>query len=155
MPHTVAARIPVRTIPPEQSPDLVYFSSASENTRRFVEKLERPALRIPLHPRQEGMLQLSRPYVLLVPSYGGGDPRKAVPPQVRRHLSNPENRRLLRGVITSGNTNFGVDYGIAGRIIAQRFHVPLLYRFELLGTSHDVAVVREGLVKFWEAQNEH
>ena len=29
------------------SPDLVYFSSVSENTKRFVERLDRPAVRIP------------------------------------------------------------------------------------------------------------
>ena len=36
-----------------QSPNLVYFSSVSENTHRFVEKLGVPATRIPLHGRIE------------------------------------------------------------------------------------------------------
>ncbi|MDP9165426.1 MAG: class Ib ribonucleoside-diphosphate reductase assembly flavoprotein NrdI, partial [Actinomycetota bacterium] len=48
--------------------DLVYFSSVSENTHRFVEKLELPAIRIPLRER----IEVDEPYVLVLPTYGGG-----------------------------------------------------------------------------------
>ncbi|WP_218042067.1 class Ib ribonucleoside-diphosphate reductase assembly flavoprotein NrdI [Streptomyces abyssomicinicus] len=128
---------------------LVYFSSVSENTRRFVERLGLPATRIPLHPRREGVPRATEPYVLVVPTYGGGDPRNAVPKQVVRFLNDPANRALLRGVISSGNTNFGADYCMAGRVISAKCGVPELYRFELLGTDHDVRTVREGLHRFW------
>ena len=64
------------------SPDLVYFSSVSENTKRFVERLDRPAVRIPLRPKKTGMIQVSHPYVLIVPTYGGGSLKRAVPKQV-------------------------------------------------------------------------
>ena len=130
-------------------PDLVYFSSVSENTRRFVERLDRPALRIPLRPRLEGMLRVERPFVLVVPTYGGGSREGAVPKQVGEFLNIPDNRALLRGVITAGNTNFGEDYCLAGPIIAAKCGVPELYRFELLGTDRDVERVNEGLAEFW------
>ncbi|MFF8828598.1 ribonucleotide-diphosphate reductase subunit beta [Streptomyces sp. NPDC015131] len=52
---------------------LVYFSSVSENTRRFVDRLGLPATRIPLHPRRDGMPRVSEPYVLITPTYGYGD----------------------------------------------------------------------------------
>ncbi|MCV7636845.1 class Ib ribonucleoside-diphosphate reductase assembly flavoprotein NrdI, partial [Micrococcus luteus] len=42
------AALSVRELATAQSPDLVFFSSVSENTRRFVERLDRPAVRIPL-----------------------------------------------------------------------------------------------------------
>ena len=48
--------------------NLVYFSSVSENTHRFVEKLGLPATRIPLH----GRIEVDEPYVLVLPTYGGG-----------------------------------------------------------------------------------
>ena len=51
--------------------DLVYFSSRSENTRRFVEKLGRNALRLPLDAADEPP-QVEMPDVLVTPSYGGG-----------------------------------------------------------------------------------
>lgn len=150
MPRTTT--LTFHDLAPEQSPDLVYFSSVSENTHRFVEKLERPAVRIPLHPRREGMIRVAKPYVLILPTYGGGVGASAVPKQVIHFLNDPTNRSLIRGVIASGNTNFGEYYCIAGPIIAQKCNVPVLYNFELLGTTRDVLIVREGLEQFWNTQ---
>ncbi|SPT53435.1 ribonucleotide reductase stimulatory protein [Actinomyces bovis] len=140
----------IRPVPAEESHDLVYFSSASRNTHRFVQRVGRPATRIPLRPRTEGMIQVCRPYVILVPTYGGGDLSKALPRQVAQFLNVPANRSLLRGVISSGNTNFGTAYCAAGPIIARKCQVPDMYRFELLGTDEDVLTVREGLERFWD-----
>jgi len=135
---------------------LVYFSSVSENTHRFVQKLELEDLgiavhRIPLRPA-DGFLTVDEPYVLLVPTYGGGNEGGAVPRQVRRFLGDEHNRSLIRGVIASGNTNFGSAYCIAGDIIASKCKVPYLYAFELLGTVEAVTRVRDGLGKFWQRQ---
>lgn len=132
---------------------LVYFSSASGNTHRFVEKLGIGAARIPLH-RREAMLRATEPYVLMVPTYGGGNEGGAVPRQVIRFLNDPDNRGLLRGVIAAGNTNFGAAYCIAGPIISAKCDVPYLYGFELLGTAEDVTRVREGLRQFWQRQSQ-
>jgi protein involved in ribonucleotide reduction len=128
--------------------DLVYFSSVSENTRRFVEKLERPALRIPLYASDEPLI-VTEPYVLVLPTYGGGPHTRAVPKQVIRFLNDERNRKLIRGVIATGNTNFGDAYGIAGDIVAQKCQVPHLYRLELFGTPDDVIAVQKGLEQFW------
>lgn len=127
---------------------LIYFSSVSGNTHRFIEKLGRPAARIPLHA-QDGQLHADEPYVLVVPTYGGGDGKGAVPKQVVKFLNDEHNRSLLRGVITAGNTNFGSAYGIAGDIIAEKCNVPHLYRFELFGTPEDVDTVNQGLDALW------
>lgn len=142
MPYSVAAF-------QDCSTDLIYFSSASENTHRFVAQLNRPASRIPLHTKQEPMLRATRPYVLVVPTYGGGNRAQAIPRQVRKFLNVPENRALLRGVITSGNTNFGEDFCIAGALIAEKTGVPELYHYELLGTPFDIERVNAGLAHFW------
>jgi protein involved in ribonucleotide reduction len=123
---------------------VVYFSSTSENTHRFVEKLGVPASRIPLYAKDEP-LKVTDPYVLIVPTYGGGNGQGAVPKQVIRFLNDPDNRAQLRGVIGAGNTNFGESYGLAGDIIGQKCKVPHLYRFELFGTPDDVRAVRDGL----------
>ena len=126
---------------------LIYFSSASNYTHRFVEKLELPedrVARLPLITR-EPTLGATAPYVLLTPTYGGGDGPGAVPKQVIRFLNDEENRRHLRGVISAGNTNFGAGYGLAGDIIARKCGVPHLYSFELMGTPDDVVRVRERL----------
>jgi protein involved in ribonucleotide reduction len=131
--------------------NLVYFSSVSGNTKRFIEKLGRPATQIPLLAREQS-LRVDEPYVLVVPTYGGGDGKGAVPKQVIKFLNDPHNRALLRGVISAGNTNFGSAYGLAGDIIAGKTGVPVLYRFEVFGTPDDVRAVDDGLDAFWQAQ---
>lgn len=111
---------------------LVYFSSSSENTQRFIERLGLPAVRIPLNERER--IQVDEPYILIVPSYGGGGTAGAVPRQVIRFLNDEHNRALLRGVI------------------ARKCGVPWLYRFELMGTQSDIENVRKGVTEFWQRQ---
>nr|WP_040523112.1 class Ib ribonucleoside-diphosphate reductase assembly flavoprotein NrdI [Gordonia araii] len=137
---------------------VVYFSSVSENTHRFVEKLGLPAVRIPVHDRAEP-LTVDEPYVLITPTYGGGRSATAtgggyVPKQVIRFLNDHHNRSLIRGVIAAGNTNFGEEFGMAGEIVAHKCGVPFLYRFELMGTADDVERVRDGLARFARTADE-
>jgi protein involved in ribonucleotide reduction len=135
----------------------VYFSSVSENTHRFVQKLGLDATRIPLH----GRIQVREPYVLVVPTYGGGRPTPDinaggyVPKQVIAFLNDQHNRSLLRGVIAAGNTNFGAEFCYAGDVVSRKCEVPYLYRFELMGTEDDVAAVRAGLADFWKDETCH
>lgn len=127
---------------------ITYFSSVSGYTHRFVEKVGLPAKRIPIRPRVEGMLEVTEPSVLILPTYGAGPHTKAVPKQVIQFLNIKENRDLIWGVIGAGNTNFGEAYAIAGDIISHKLQIPLLYRFEIVGTPEDVDRVRIGIPKF-------
>lgn len=130
---------------------LVYFSSASGNTRRMIDRLGLPATRIP----QDGDVpNIADPFVLICPTYADGLGRNAVPKQVIHFLNNDANRAALRGVIASGNRNFGDKFAMAGRIIAEKCGVPLLYRFELAGTEEETARIRSGLARFWAATGE-
>ena len=132
---------------------LVYFSSSSENTQRFIERLGLPAVRIPLNERDgpRGGLDKGRSPPK-GEGYGGGGTAGAVPRQVIRFLNDEHNRALLRGVIASGNRNFGEAYGRAGDVIARKCGVPWLYRFELMGTQSDIENVRKGVTEFWQRQ---
>jgi protein involved in ribonucleotide reduction len=137
--------------------NLVYFSSVSENTHRFVEKLGQSATRIPLRER----IEVPEPYVLVLPTYGGGHATPDindggyVPKQVIAFLNNEHNRSLIRGVIAAGNNNFGAEFAYAGDVVSGKCGVPYLYRFELMGTPDDVQAVREGLEEFWKDQTCH
>lgn len=119
---------------------IVYFSSTTENTKRFVEKLHMSNTRIPIHGDPPRMWI---PYVLITPSYGTGT--RDVPPQVVRFLRDPDNRENLQGVIGTGNMNFGSLYGIAAKKVAEKCKVDLLYLLELQGTDTDVENVKRGL----------
>ena len=136
-----------------ETPLLVYFSSVSGNTARFIEKLGARTLRIPLHATDPELV-VDEPYVLVTPTYGGGQGRGvekgAVPKQVIRFLNDERNRRHIRGVISAGNTNFGEHFCLAGDIISRKCNVPHLYRLEVFGTPEDVERVNAGLERWWE-----
>ena len=127
---------------------VVYFSSFSNNTHRFIEKLGITNARIPIALEEE--LLIDRDYILIVPTYGGGgsDRSGAVPKQVIKFLNNENNRNFCKGVVASGNTNFGDTFAIAGPIISKKIGVPMLYQFELLGTPHDVTTLNEIIDNF-------
>lgn len=139
----------------QTSASLIYFSSVSNYTHRFVEKLQLPegqTARLPLRTGEE-TLEAVEPFVLMLPTYGANGGRGSVPKQVIKFLNIESNRNLLRGVIGSGNKNFHESYCIAGDIVAQKCAVPHLYRFELMGTPDDVSEVHKGLEEFWKQQS--
>lgn len=134
--------------------DIIYFSNITENTHKFVHKLELPSktLRIPL--RGDFEYDVLAPYVLITPTYGTGKTDKEmVPHQVRKFLRERAFRTPCSGVIAGGNINFGDEYGLAGNVISEKLHVPLLYKFELAGNNLDVERVRLGLRKFCSQPN--
>lgn len=121
--------------------DVIYFSSVTNMTHRFVQKLDTPARRLPLR-RTDPEVLAENPFILITPTYGNGTVQGAVPKQVIRFLNNPDNRALLRGVVAGGNRNFGVGYAAAGPIIARKCGVPHLTSFELMGMPDDVQRVQ-------------
>lgn len=129
-------------------PLLVYFSSLSLNTYRFVEKVGMKSARIPLSPKAPE-LKVQEPYILVCPTYAGNEGEGAVPKQVIRFLNDKNNRQLIRGVMASGSRNFGEYYGYAGTVISKKCSVPFLYTFELMGTPEDVVNVQNGVNKLW------
>ena len=124
---------------------LVYFSNYSENTKRFVEKLTDAGIRIPLRPSDARNFSVDVEYVLVLPTYGGGSESPAIPKSVKVFLNNPANRDLLRGVIGTGNTNFGEHYCKAADMICDKTGVPLIARVEIIGTPEDIEVIKERL----------
>lgn len=117
-------------------PFIVYFSSVTENTKRFVEKLDIPSVRIPVY-RKDDPLSVDREYVLILPTYGGGGVAGSVPKQVIKFLNDENNRSHCVGVVASGNTNFGEGYLLAGKIVQEKLNVPFLGGFELMGMPGD------------------
>lgn len=132
--------------------DLIYFSSLSGNTHKFVGKLGIRNYRIPLSPKDPD-IQAKRPYILVLPTYADADGNGAVPKQVIKFLNDPDNRKLMVGVIAGGNTNFGKYYGYAGNVISKKCNVPLLYKFELTGTDQDIINVQRGVSRLWDQHN--
>lgn len=127
--------------------DIVYFSNYSGNTKKFVEKIDdgNLSINIPIDRSSGSSLTVDSPYVLFVPTYGGGEGRAAIPRQVRSFLNVKENRKLLRGVVGFGNTNFGEHFCKAADLISAKTGVPVIAKIEIFGTQEDVNKVKERL----------
>ena len=132
-------------------PFVIYYSSVSENSHRFVKKLGFDSLRLPLHKSEDTPL-VSQEYVLVTHTYGAGKIRGSVPKRVVEFLNIEQNRNLCLGVITGGNTMFGNGAFTAGKIISQKLDVPNLYEYEILGTPEDVDAVQDILLQLWSQQ---
>lgn len=118
-----------------------YYSSVSGLVRSFAERLGRPVFN--LAEREHRHSEVDGPWVLLTPSYkSGNESNDTVPEGVRRFLQSDHNRRLMVGVIGSGNRNFGQYYQMAARLVAERSGRPILFEFELAGTPWDVEECR-------------
>lgn len=125
---------------------IVYYSSGSEYTHRFVEKLGMPAVRLPLLTKDDTPV-VNEPFVLITPTYGAGRTAGSTPRQVIKFLNVKENRDKIVGVIGSGNTNYGANFCRAAYTVSYKTQVPVLYNFEMFGTQEDVEKVKEGLEK--------
>ena len=114
-----------------------------------MEKLNGDSVRIPIRPSDARDFIVDAEYVLVVPTYGGGNESPAIPKAVKIFLNNPHNRELLRAVIGTGNTNFGEHYCKAADMIAAKTGVPVIARVELLGTPEDVQTIKQRLEKLY------
>lgn len=125
---------------------VAYFSNESENTHRFIQRLQayaeemgQPIAATRLNLRGE-QPNVNEDYILIVPSYGTA--RNAhTPPQVKKFLSDENTRNHCVGVIGTGNMNFGNEYAVAGDVVSLKLNVPLLYKLELSGLPKDTNMV--------------
>ncbi len=80
----------------------------------------------------------------------------AQPPKIVFHPTLDNYVAVLgTGGNSTGNSNFGAEFGYAGDVVSRKCGVPYLYRFELMGTTDDVFAVRAGLADFWKDQTCH
>lgn len=132
------------------TPLIVYYSSSSGNTQRFIEELGIRNIRIPTSMKVDCPI-LDEPYVLISPCYGNDDGSNAVPKQVIRFLNHEQNRSMMCGVIGTGNRNFGDRFAYSANVISRKCGVPILYKLELSGTITDIQNVKQGMEKLWDS----
>ncbi|MFF2886858.1 class Ib ribonucleoside-diphosphate reductase assembly flavoprotein NrdI [Paenibacillus sp. NPDC057967] len=104
---------------------LVVYDSKTGNVKRFIKKLNMRA--VPIDEQN----QVDEPFVLVTYTTGFGQ----VPEKVNSFLE--MNHNMLRGVSASGNRNWGPGFAKSADTISQKYHVPVISKFELSGTSQD------------------
>lgn len=127
----------------KEVPLIVYFSSVSENTKRFVDKLELESFRLPLKTKDNANVQMDKDFILICPSYGAGTAKDGIPKQILMFLGNKVNRDHCLAVIGGGNRNFGEYYQFGSYTVSRYLGVPMIHDFEISGTKKDVDRVEE------------
>lgn len=121
---------------------LAYYSSASGNTERLIQKVGLPSIRIPAK-KTDQMIEIEEPFILVAPTYARGDGSAPVPGPIIRFLNLERNRGLMLGVVGCGNRNFGSMFCVGARIISFKCNVPILHTVELSGVASDVTKIKE------------
>ncbi|WPP40692.1 class Ib ribonucleoside-diphosphate reductase assembly flavoprotein NrdI [Paenibacillus hunanensis] len=107
---------------------LIAYDSKTGNVKRFIGKLKHSSVQA---VQIEEALQLNEPFVLITYTTGFGQ----VPEKVNHFLE--KNHQRLLGVAASGNRNWGDNFGKSADLISERYGVPVVYKFELSGTTGD------------------
>lgn len=110
---------------------LIAYDSKTGNVKRFINKMKLPAVQIEEH------MTIDEPYVLVTYTTGFGQ----IPEKVSSFLE--KNHSRLKGIAASGNKNWGEFYAHSADLIAQRYNVPVVGKFELSGTFGDVERIKQ------------
>lgn len=111
---------------------MILYASRTGNVRYIVNQLGIDNLEI------EDGLVVSDPFFIFTYTDGLGD----VPKKVAAFMK--DNHKLCRGIIASGNTNFGVNVfcGSADKL-SEMYNLPIIHKLELRGFSKDYDHIRE------------
>ncbi|UJF34558.1 class Ib ribonucleoside-diphosphate reductase assembly flavoprotein NrdI [Paenibacillus hexagrammi] len=112
---------------------LIAYDSKTGNVRRFIKKVNLPAVQI------DEALRMDEPFVLVTYTTGFGQ----IPEKVSGFLE--RNHARLQGVAASGNKNWGDGFAKSADRIAEKYGVPVLSKFELSGTRQDVQRFVQGV----------
>lgn len=108
---------------------VIYFSLTG-NCKRFVEMCKIPEEDVYDLWEIDGEVDFD--YILVTPTIGFGN----VPEDVEKFLE--KNHTHLKGVVGSGNKNWGNRFAKASEKISDLYNVPLLMKIELHGNTKDL-----------------
>lgn len=118
---------------------LVVYDSLMGKTEKFVRKAGFPNIKI------SPELKVTEPFVLVTYTSGRGE----VPETTTKFLE--KNHTHLLAVACSGHRNWGVNnFCKAGDTLASLYKIPLILKFEMVGSKKDVAKFIKGVTDVGE-----
>lgn len=122
---------------------MIVYTSRTGNIRHIVSNLELPSCEL------TNKLITNYPYFLFIYTDGLGD----IPKHVTEFLSIVENQLNIKGVIVSGNTNFGETFCKPAEIISDRFNISIIRKIDLRGNDEDLFEIRKQYEKIIEVND--
>ena len=104
---------------------MIVYASRTGNVKYIVQRLNLPNIEI-----KEGLI-VTKPFVLLTYTDGFGE----VPSKVDAFMAT--NYQNCIGIAVTGNRNFGINFGLAGDTLSQRYNIPLIVKIDLRGQQSD------------------
>lgn len=112
---------------------LFVYASRTGNVQNIIDKLSIEALKI-----DNGNESVDKEFILFTYTDGLGE----IPYEVQAFLE--KNKSYIKGVIASGDPNYGEDnFCASGNLISENYQVPLLYKVENDGNDEDIAEIKK------------
>lgn len=108
----------------------IYYDSKTGNVERFIQKVV-ALTGWNVQKIEPGMTVVHDGHLVTFTTRFG-----EIPETTKNFLQHT--RAILRSVSSSGNRNWGQNFGLAGDKIAAEYNLPLAFKFELSGTAEDV-----------------
>ena len=108
----------------------IYYDSKTGNVQRFINKLQEATGWLMQRVDVEGPIDQPGHLITFTTRFG------EIPETTNRFLQ--QHAHLILSVSSSGNRNWGRNFGLAADRIAATYHLPLLLKFELSGTTDDL-----------------
>lgn len=89
-------------------------------------------------------LIVDEPYILVTYTIGIGE----VPQKTVNFLR--QNNKHLIAVAASGNRNWGSNFAKSADVIAEKYNIPLIHKFELAGTNKDIEIFTQEVKRIAE-----
>lgn len=121
---------------------IIIYSSNTGNVEKFILKLKSINDKItPINIRISNIKDIQSPYFIVTYTTKLG----MVPQEVSNFISYNSNMKYLKGVSSSGDRCFGKYFALAADIIANKYNVPIIHKFELSGFPRDVDLFLKGV----------
>lgn len=120
----------------------IYYYSMTGNTESFLKRSK-----FTNYENITSVENVDEPFIIATGTVNYGE----VPLPVDNFLS--RHSKYLKGVISSGNRNWGENFAKAGDVIAEKYNVPLIMKFELRGNQKELNQFNERMEKFERVQS--
>lgn len=104
---------------------MIVYASRTGNVQYICSQINLPKIEI-----REG-LQITEPFILVTYTDGFGE----VPVIVENFME--KNASYCKGIIVSGNRNFGSNFARAGDFLQSRYSIPIIRKLDLRGHAQD------------------
>ena len=109
---------------------ILYYDSKTGNVQRFIDKVVQITGWTAIRIQKEMLIEEEGHLVTFTTNFG------QIPAITEDFAS--KNSAKLYSVTSSGNRNWGRNFGVAADKVAAHFDIPLAFKFELSGAMEDI-----------------